>query len=143
MKGSGLWSPPLQLHPPPPPPHSHTSSVGERVGKESSSATSSRYFTLPQHHSEVEGRRCDCFHPQSPEREGRDQRRKERGCTVSDPAACELSVEGDELCLCTARHNLRGLLLCLLLLLLLLRATRSTHLAEKDGRGKNSKISED
>lgn len=130
MKGSGLWCSPLQLYLPPPNP---ILQVGERgAGKESSSATSSRYFTLPQYHNEVEGR-CDCFQRASsesgeggerPKEEG-GERERERGRSVSDPAACELLVEGDELCLCAARHNLRGLLLCLLLLL---RATRGSHL---------------
>lgn len=60
------------------------------------------------------------------------------GCSVSDPAACRLSVEGDQLCLSTARHSLRDLLL-----LLLLRATRGSHLARKGGTGKNRRMSED
>lgn len=50
--------------------------------------------------------------------------KEKRGCSVSDSAACGLSVEGDQLCLCAARHSLRGLLR----LLLLLRATRGSHL---------------
>lgn len=106
---------------------------GERAGKESSSATSSRYFTLPQHHNMVEGR-CDCFQRASSEsREGGDRAKEERGRSVSDPSAFTLLVERDELCLCAAWHSLRGLLLCLLLLL---RATRGSHLAKK----KNTEI---
>lgn len=56
---------------------------------------------------------------------GKDQK-EERGCSVSDPPECGLSVEGDELCLCTAGHRLWDLLL--LLLLLLWRPTRGSHL---------------
>jgi len=56
--------PSLAALPPPPIP---IPQVGERgAGKESSSATSSRYFTLPQHHNKVEGR-CDCFQRASSE----------------------------------------------------------------------------
>lgn len=69
--------------------------------------------------------------PQSPESEGKDQRRRERGCSVSDPAARWLSVEGDELCLRAARQSLRGLLL-MLGLRLLLWTTRGSHLARRE-----------
>lgn len=72
---------------------------------------------------------CMCVsrgHPQSPESERKDLK-EERGCSVSGPAACWSSVEGDELCLCAARHSWRSSRL-LLLLLLLLWATRRSHL---------------
>lgn len=92
-----------------------------------SSATSSQYFTLPQHHSKVEGGKYVCVsrgYPQSPERGGERPKEKRR-CSVLDPAGRGLLVEGDELGLCAARHSLRRLLLCLLLLL---RATRGSNL---------------
>lgn len=102
-------------------------------GKESnSSATSSQYFTLPQK-SQRGGKweLCVCFQRVSSEsREGRKRPNRERSCSVLDPAAWGPSVEGDELCLCAARHGLRCLLLRLLRLLLLLRgATRGSNLA--------------
>lgn len=108
------------------PPDSHTS-VGGRSQESNSSATSLQYFTLPQHHSKVEGGKYVCVsrgYPQSPEREGRDQRRRQ-GVVCSTLQDVGLLVEGDELSLCAARHSLRRLLRCLLLLL---RATRGSNL---------------
>ena len=63
----------------------------------------------------------------------KEERERERGCSVSDAAACGLSVEGDELCLCAAGHSLRGLLLLLLLLLL---PTRRSHLSREEHSSK-------
>lgn len=64
--------------------------------------------------------------------------KEERRCSVWNSAVWELSVEGDELCLCTAGNRMRDLLLCLGLLLLLRWATRGGNLTRHRDKRKET-----